>query len=61
VVKTNRLHHSRKWLEKFLEKRQKIIEKLAYLKWEEAGRPGGRSEEFWTEAEKEFERIWYGT
>lgn len=30
------------------------IEKLAYYKWEAAGRPWGRELEFWTEAEQEL-------
>lgn len=30
------------------------IRVLAYLKWNDAGRPDGRDEEFWLEAEKEF-------
>ena len=30
------------------------IAMLAYYKWEAEGRPEGRSEEFWVEAEREF-------
>lgn len=30
------------------------IKELSYYKWENAGRPEGRSEEFWVEAEKEY-------
>lgn len=34
------------------------IENTAYKLWEDAGRPDGRSEEFWLEAEKRFqERV----
>ena len=37
----------------FEEVRQQIRE-LAYQKWESAGYPAGRAEEFWVEAEKEL-------
>jgi len=30
------------------------ISKLAYFKWLEAGKPEGRNEQFWLEAEKEL-------
>jgi hypothetical protein len=33
--------------------RQQIRE-LAYRKWEESGRPGGRDKEFWVSAEREL-------
>lgn len=29
------------------------IERRAYLKWENAGKPSGKDEEFWLEAERE--------
>lgn len=32
------------------------IEKSAYFKWEEAGRPEGRSDQFWIEAEDDVRR-----
>ena len=33
---------------------QDAIRLRAYRKWDEAGRPEGRDEEFWTEAEREL-------
>lgn len=39
------------WL-KIMDEEQ--IRTLAYFKWEAAGKPDGRSEEFWQEAEKEI-------
>jgi len=35
---------------------QKVIRELAYELWEQAGRPDGRSAEFWFAARYEFER-----
>ena len=35
---------------------EEVIRKLAYELWEQAGRPDGRSDEFWFAAEFEFER-----
>ncbi len=35
---------------------EKLIRELAYELWEQAGRPGGRSDEFWFAARYEFER-----
>lgn len=31
-----------------------LIEKLAYQKWENAGKPDGMAEHFWLEAESEY-------
>jgi hypothetical protein len=33
-----------------------VIRELAYKLWEQAGRPDGRSDEFWFAARYEFER-----
>lgn len=38
--------------------RHHIAEK-AYMKWQEAGQPSGRSEEFWKEAELEWIKYCY--
>ena len=35
---------------------EKVIRELAYELWEQAGRPDGRSDEFWFAARSEFER-----
>ena len=35
---------------------EKVIRELAYELWEQAGRPDGRSDEFWFAARAEFER-----
>jgi GTP-binding protein EngB required for normal cell division len=35
-------------------KREEVLKKLAYHKWEQAGRPNGRDAEFWAAAEKDF-------
>ena len=35
---------------------EKVIRELAYELWEQAGRPDGRSEEFWFAARYEVER-----
>jgi len=35
---------------------EEVIRKLAYELWEQAGRPDGRSDEFWFAARFEFER-----
>jgi Protein of unknown function (DUF2934) len=35
---------------------EKVIRELAYELWEQAGRPDGRSDEFWFAARYEFER-----
>ena len=35
---------------------EELIRKLAYELWEQAGRPDGRSDEFWFAAWYEFER-----
>ena len=35
---------------------EELIRKLAYELWEQAGRPDGRSDEFWFAARYEFER-----
>ncbi len=35
---------------------EKVIRELAYELWEHAGRPEGRSDEFWFAARFEFER-----
>jgi len=34
------------------------IAQLAYFKWEKAGRPHGKHEEFWLQAEKECQENW---
>jgi hypothetical protein len=33
------------------------VKMLAYLKWEQAGKPIGKDLEFWIEAEKELEEV----
>lgn len=33
---------------------KQAIRELAYSKWEEAGKPDGKDDEFWAEAEKEM-------
>jgi len=35
---------------------EKVIRELAYELWEQAGRPDGRSDDFWFAARYEFER-----
>jgi len=35
---------------------ERVIRKLAYELWEQAGRPDGPSDEFWFAARSEFER-----
>ncbi len=35
---------------------EELIRELAYELWEQAGRPDGRSDEFWFAARYEFER-----
>ena len=35
---------------------EEVIRKLAYELWEQAGRPDGRSDEFWFAAKFQFER-----
>ncbi|RPI63361.1 MAG: DUF2934 domain-containing protein [Planctomycetaceae bacterium] len=35
---------------------QESPEALAYLLWEQAGRPAGQSEHFWSEAEQQIKR-----
>ncbi len=35
---------------------EKVIRELAYELWEQAGRPDGRSDEFWFAARYELER-----
>ena len=37
--------------------REAEVRLLAYLKWEEAGKPEGRSEEFWLSAEEYLEET----
>ena len=36
------------------------IAKMAYKRWEDAGRPDGRAAEFWREAEQEWIHYQYG-
>ncbi len=45
---------------KLREQDRQAIEKLAYEKWEAAGRPEGDGVNFWLEAEKEFKDKKYG-
>lgn len=42
-------------------KRNSLIEKLAYSKWEKAGRPEGNSETYWLEAEQEIKNNVYSS
>jgi len=42
--------------DKGMNDRENGIRKLAYELWEQAGRPDGRSDEFWFAARFEFER-----
>ncbi len=35
---------------------EKVVRELAYELWEQAGRPAGRSDEFWFAARYEYER-----
>jgi Protein of unknown function (DUF2934) len=46
-------HTQPRWL---FNKLSFYISKLAYQKWEQAGKPEGRDLEFWLAAEKEFYR-----
>jgi hypothetical protein len=39
-----------------MNKNEQIIREQAYELWDHAGRPDGRSDEFWSAARAEFER-----
>ena len=44
------------WRKQGMSAIEEVIRKLAYELWEQAGRPEGRSDEFWFAARYEFER-----
>src|SRR5271165_6985606 len=44
------------WRKQGMSVMEKMIRELAYELWEQAGRPGGRSDEFWFAARFELER-----
>jgi len=44
------------WRKQGMSAMEEVIRKLAYELWEQAGRPDGRSDEFWFTARIELER-----
>jgi hypothetical protein len=51
-----RLRGERHFGEQNMNKNEQMIREQAYELWDHAGKPGGRSDEFWFAARAEFER-----